>query len=232
MEEALAAARWLHGLTLVVVLVAAWFGLQPWLRARRMRAAGDAELTADECAACGSRDVQPVAAAVIRCRACGFVGGEGMAAWHRQARRARLEKLSPEARRRLALDKLREANLQLELARTSLDQAAGASRTDLAGLAFDRGEEKQNALAAALRYMQSANVHATEAVEAVGLATEVSEPMDLEQSGLLRSLDTAWLTDGIFPDLAMHLKIRKARAQLGEMQRAVNRLLQLSAAGG
>lgn len=232
MEEALSAVRWLQALTLVMVLVAAWFGLQPWLRARRMRAAGDAELPADECAACGSRDVQPVAPAVIRCRACGFVGGEGVPAWHRQARRAQLDKLSPEARRRLARDNLREANLQLELARTSLDQAVGASRTDLAGLAFDRGEEKQNALAAALRHMQSAHVLGTEAVEAVRLAIDVSEPMDLEQSGLLRSLDTAWLTDGIFPDLAMHLKIRKVQAQLGEMQRTVDRLLQLSTAKG
>ncbi len=199
MEEAISAVRWLQGPTLVMMLVAAWFGLQPWLRARRMRAAGDAELPADHCVACGSRDVEPVAPAVIRCRACGFVSGEGVPAWHRQARRAKLNRWTPEARRRFALDSLREANQQLELAQTSLDQAAAASRIDLAGLAYDRGEEKQNALAASLRYMQSAHVLATEAVEALGLAVEVGEPMDLEQSGLLRSLDTASSTDGIFP---------------------------------
>ncbi len=64
MGEAISAVRRLHELTLVGMLVAAWFGLQPWLRARRMRAPGDAELPADECVACGSRDVHPVAPAV------------------------------------------------------------------------------------------------------------------------------------------------------------------------
>ncbi len=70
--------------------------------------------------------------------------------------------------------------------------------------------------------MQSAHVLATGGWKDCASRSKVSEPMDLEQYGRLRSLDTAWLTDGFFPDLAMYLKIRKARTQLDEMQPAVD----------
>jgi hypothetical protein len=211
--------------------VAVWAVIVPALRARRMRAAEQTPLPPDRCLACGHTDLEQLAPDVTRCRTCGFTGGEGMSAWQRRRRVHALEKLDPDQRRGLAVRKLREAQLLLGTAHESLDQAASASVIDMAGLSFDRGEEKQNEFGVAVRMIRTALSLASAAAVAVQLTVEIDPPNVLEESSLILALDTAWLTDGLAVDIAVHTRIRKTKVQLREMRERIDTLLlQLTAA--
>jgi hypothetical protein len=217
-------------LSIVFVLVpgaiAVWAAVMPLLRARRMRAAEHAPLPAAQCLACGEIDLERVAAGVTRCRACGFAGGEGIARLQHQRRVDALGKLNPGQRRAVALGKLREAQLLLGTAQESLVRAISASMIDIVGLSFDRGDEKQDNFAAALRMMRTALSLASEAAEAVQLSAEMTPPNTLEESSSLLALDTAWLTEGLAADVAMHARIRRTKGQQREMREHVDTLLQ------
>src|SRR5262252_4436780 len=95
---------WIVALALGLVFVGAPLGfgvytaVLPLVRARRMRAAQHAPLPVGNCVACGGTDLEPLASGVARCRTCGFTGGDGMAAFQRERRRAALEKLDPRQR--------------------------------------------------------------------------------------------------------------------------------------
>src|SRR5262245_29148002 len=186
---------WLQALLLAIVVVptaiATWFGLLPYFKLRRMRAAERAALPSDECLACGSRELDRVAQGVARCRACGFVGGPGMVARQRERRLEALRRLTPAQLRALALTKLCEAQRLLPEAQESIEDAAKRSIVDIVGLSPDRGVEKLNSFGVAVRHMRTAYLLATEAAEAVQLEPASSEPDALQDSALLVSLDTA-----------------------------------------
>jgi hypothetical protein len=60
---------------------------------------------------------------------------------------------------------------------------------------------------------------------------EIDPPNVLEESSLILALDTAWLTDGLAVDIAVHTRIRKTKVQLREMRERIDTLLlQLTAA--
>jgi hypothetical protein len=208
----------------VPLAAALCFILVPYLQARRMRRAEHVPLPNDACVACDSSDIEVLAPQVIRCRACGFIGGDGVAEWHRCRRVERVERMPSEQRRRGALEALRDARSNLGEAEALLKAATTASLVDIAGLSLDRGEAKQSSWGAAIRHMRTAQQLTTEASELIRTITLRDATHDLDHNALLMSLDTAWLTDGLIVDIAAHLRIKKACTQLQEMSASVEKL--------
>lgn len=222
------APPWMIGFVLVFVVspiaIGAWRAASALFKARRMREAANAPLSQDACMACGSPDVEQIAPEVIRCRRCGFIAGDGVAAWQRQCRLHANEQLTPAARRTLALEKLRDARLNAESASSSLDDAVSASALDIAGLALDRGRDKQQALGSAAWHMRLAHQLTLEAAETLEAVLTLDAPFALEDNAVLLGLDTGWLTDGLAVDLAVHARIKRARVQLSALQEHIDAL--------
>ncbi len=208
---------------MVLAVVVVSIGVMLWLacdRARRLRRlqAVDAQvLPCDSCIACGSLDVEGVAAEVVRCRACGFVGGEGMGEWQRARLAAQIESMSTEERQALAREKLREAHANLDTAQELLTQAWRASWLDLFGFSFDRGNAKLSDMTSGVAQMRMALVYMGEGAQLLS-AGNARFALDIDERALIYALDTGWLTDVWWVDLYAHRRIGKARRQLDALR--------------
>lgn len=205
------------GVALLMLLlpigIVSWSAWERSQKLRRMRLAESEPLPCDVCLACGEREVEEIAPQVVRCLACGFVGGQGMAAWQRKRREEELVALAPEARTALAREKLREAQDTLDTAEQLLNQAWSASWTDLLGFSFDRGVEKQNALMGGLAQMSVAELMLDEGAWLLD-SFRAHPVFNDAPNPWLMALDTGWFTDSWWIDWAVHRRIKRARAQL------------------
>ncbi len=153
-----------------------------------------------------------IAPAVLRCQACSFVSGAGVTAWRRRRRAESIQRASPEERMASAVTDLREARSLLMVAQALLNDAASRSKWDIAGLAMDRGKAKQSSFGSAVRHLRNAEDLANDAFALLKTGDPI-EARDLDTSPLLFGMDTAWLTDGLIPNVAVHLRIGEARTR-------------------
>ena len=205
---------WLLPVVIVFVVVPAaigfWVLAVPVYKAYRMRAAGAKADSSDACPACGSEHLESIAPGVFRCSNCGIASGFAAAAWRRLLRRESIERASPEERIAAAASALREARSILMTAQSLLSDAASHSKWDIAGLSMDRGRAKQSSFAAAVRNLRNAEELANRAFEL--MRTDAPrEPLELDTSPILLDMDTAWLTDGLIPNVAIHRRIEEAQ---------------------
>lgn len=191
---------------------------------RRMEAAVRETLPTDLCLACGSQDVRAIAPDVVRCAACGFVGGQGMADWQRQRQADAHAAMAPAERGAQAKELLLRARVHLDDAGSLLERALAQSRLDMAGLSFDRGREKQSLWAEAASEMTHARALARDAAALMG-AGGPDEPTSLEFSSLLLALDVSWISDGLGVDAAVHARIKATRTELDRLLTSIEEQL-------
>ncbi len=213
MTAADAPVGWLLAAMLAVALlpgaIGLWIFAVPVLKAHRMRRAGEDSDEVGACIACGAGDLEAIATEVFRCPRCGFVSGSGVVAWRRRLHRESLDRATAEERIASAAADLQEARRGFMAAPSLLGDAARRSARDILGLSLDRGRTKLNSFGAAMRTMRDAADLASEAFERLG--TDPSIPaIEGDANALLLGMNTAWLTEGLLPDVAVHLRIRKA----------------------
>jgi hypothetical protein len=131
-------------------------------------------------------------------------------------RREGLENASPARRVTEARGRLEEARLTILTAQSLLDDAGRGSWWDILGLSFDRGRAKQGSFGAAVRHLRNAEQLATTAFELLHVE-HATEALELDCSPVLFEMDTAWLTDGTIPAVAVHLRIEKARRRAARL---------------
>lgn len=227
---------WLWPIVLLFVVLPAavgfWVFVVPVYRAYRMRLAGAKAETGDACPACGNEDLEPIGPEVFRCKKCRLVSGEGAAARRRQLRKEAIQRSPPGERIAAAASALREARLILIGAQSLLNDAASRSKWDIAGLSMDRGQAKQSSFGAAVRSLRNAEELANDALELLG-SGRPGEPLELDTSPVLLGMDTAWLTDGVIPNVAIHLRIEEAQKRASRMlERVEASLVGLAALSG
>jgi ribosomal protein L37AE/L43A len=219
---------WLWPIVLVFVVLPAavgfWVFVVPVYRAYRMRLAGAKAEAGEACPACGNEDFEPIGPEVFRCKKCGMVSGDGVVARRRQLRKESIQRTPPGERIAAAESALREARLILVSAQSLLNDAAARSKWDIAGLSMDRGQAKQSSFGAAVRDLRNAEELANDALELLDSA-RLGEPLELDTSPVLLGMDTAWLTDGVIPNVAIHLRIEEARKRASRMLERVEALL-------
>jgi hypothetical protein len=196
----------------MLIAGAVWLLGLRWRSLRAMQAAEAEALPTDLCIACGERQLEPVAPQVVRCLACGFVGGDGMAAWQRARLAQQVARLTAPERAVLTHSKLEQAAASLETAHELLDQAWRMSWFALLGLS-DRGAERVNALMGGLAQMQVAQLLLDEASWLLAGAGTPPVP-DLDKSPLRMALETGQLADRWFMTWAVHWRIKQARQEL------------------
>jgi hypothetical protein len=131
-------------------------------------------------------------------------------------RRESMSGASPEERVAAAARRLREARLTLLSAQALLTDAASRSKWDIVGLSLDRGRDKQSSFGAAVRSLRNAEDLANDAF-ALLKGNPFAEPLEFDTSPVLWDMDTAWLTDGLIPNVAMHIRIERARTCANRM---------------
>ncbi len=124
-------------------------------RVMRWKAAGKAEITDEECVACGARDLHSLGERAYRCLECGYEGGSGLAELHESARRQQWAGWSAAKLHRSAQVDLRQAQRFVLSAQGTLDGAARSAKLDLIGLSgagggYDGPDETQAAVVSAL----------------------------------------------------------------------------------
>jgi hypothetical protein len=214
-------------LSIVVALpgvIGFWIFAVPVLKAYRMRRAGAKDDTGSTCPACGAGDLEEIAPQVFRCRGCGFVSGGGVEARRRQLRTEAMQRAPLDERIAVAAGDLREAKRALIAAQSLLSDAASRSKWDILGLSLDRGEDKQSSFGAAVRGMRNAEDLAKDAVEILKAAPWTGS-VELDPSPLLLGLDTAWISDEWLGDVAMHLRIGRARKSAASLLERIEGLL-------
>jgi ribosomal protein L37AE/L43A len=211
---------WLWPIVLLFVVLPAavgfWVFVVPVYRAYRMRFAGAKTQAGEACPACGNEDLEPIGPEVFQCKNCRLVSGAGVAARRRQLRKESIQRSPPAERIAAAASALREARLILVSAQALLNDAASRSKWDIAGLSMDRGQAKQSSFGAAVRNLRNAEELANDALELLAI-DRLDEPMELDTSPVLLGMDTAWLTDGVIPNVAIHLRIEEAQKRAGRM---------------
>jgi hypothetical protein len=134
----------------------------------------------------------------------------------RCALRVRDVRPSHEERIAAAASDLREARLILMTAQSLLNDAASRSKWEIAGLSMDRGRAKQSSFGAAVRNLRNAEDLANDAFELLSVHGP-HEPLELDANPILLEMDTAWLTDGVIPNVAIHRHIKEAQKRMSRV---------------
>ena len=188
--------------------------------------------TGSACTACESSNVHVFAAAAYRCLDCGYEGGDGYAAFKQGQKAASYEQLSPQERHAKAHQKLLDAQRLLLSGMGDAEHAMSLSGLDIVGIgsqayggAAGEGNEKQNALTAAVGLMLEAKNDMVDAQMLMG--TPVFQHVIAGDMGggsmVLASADL--YLDNIFTDLLAHGRIREVVERARAMKAAVDDVL-------
>lgn len=200
---------------------------QSWRMNRAMSEAS----TGESCVACDGTDVTLLGPAAYRCNACGYEGGDGLAALHRAEREAAFARMPEAARRASARGDLEEARRLLTSGLGDLDRAQRVGAMDTLGVggtgyagSGGEGAEKYSELNGAMGLLMEAEGLVRDAVAKLYGESSSGESRFDAPSYVAASLDVHF--DNLLSDLAFHSRVSSAQGEARQLLATVERLLE------